>query len=175
MDRIKVANEAPKKEVISIFVDNQANVLSRVVSLFGRRGFNIDSLTVSATNNPEISRITIVFYGTEHSMHQIISQTEKLEVVREIFTLERENSLYRELLLVKVACDKETRTSLKEIVDIFRGKIVDLAKHSLIIELTGAPDKVDAFMSMIDCYEVIEMCRTGVTGISRGAVDLIEE
>ena len=84
-----------KKEVISILVDNQSNVLSRVVSLFGRRGFNIDSLTVSATNNPEISRITIVFNGTEQSLHQILTQTEKLEVVRDIFTLDAGNSLYR--------------------------------------------------------------------------------
>ncbi len=160
-------NDQPKKEVISIFVDNKANVLSRVVSLFGRRGFNIDSLTVSATDNPDISRITIVFLGTAHSMHQIISQTEKLEVVRDIFTLERENSLYRELLLVKIEATKDSRTSIKEIVDIYRGKILSLSKNSMIVELTGAPDKIDAFMSMIDCYNVLEMCRTGVTGIGR--------
>ena len=84
-----------KKEVISILVDNQSNVLTRVVSLFGRRGFNIDSLTVSATNTPEISRITIVFTGTEQALHQILTQTEKLEVVRDIFTLDAGNSLYR--------------------------------------------------------------------------------
>ena len=157
-----------KREVISILVDNHYNVLSRVVSLFGRRGYNIESLTVSATNNPEISRVTVVFNGTEQSLHQIITQTEKLEVVRDIFTLETENSLYRELLLAKIECDKHDRSSLKEIVDIYRGKIVDLSKNSIIIELTGTPEKLDAFMEMINCYDIAEICRTGITGISRG-------
>lgn len=157
-----------KREVISILVDNHYNVLSRVVSLFGRRGYNIESLTVSATNNPEISRVTVVFNGTEQSLHQIITQTEKLEVVRDIFTLETENSLYRELLLAKIECDKTDRSALKEIVDIYRGKIVDLHKESIIVELTGTPEKLDAFMEMISCYEIAEICRTGITGISRG-------
>lgn len=157
-----------RREVISIFVDNQANVLSRVVSLFGRRGFNIDSLTVSATNNPEISRITIVFTGTEQALNQIITQTEKLEVVKEIFTLEKEESVYRELLLVKIRADKSNRAALREIVDIFRGKIIDLSKGSVVVELTGAPEKVEGFMNMVSCYEIIEMCRTGITGIKRG-------
>lgn len=157
-----------KREVISILVDNHYNVLSRVVSLFGRRGYNIESLTVSATNNPEISRVTIVFNGTEQSLHQIITQTEKLEVVRDIFTLDIENSLYRELLLAKIECDKHDRSALKEIVDIYRGKIVDLHKDSIIVELTGTPEKLDAFMEMINCYDIAEICRTGITGISRG-------
>ncbi|QAT44034.1 acetolactate synthase small subunit [Aminipila luticellarii] len=157
-----------RKEVISIFVDNQANVLSRVVSLFGRRGFNIDSLTVSATNNPEISRITVVFTGTDQALNQIITQTEKLEVVKEIFPLGKEDSVYRELLLVKIKADKTNRSALREIVDIFRGKIIDLSKESVVIEMTGAPDKIDGFMNMVSCYEIIEMCRTGVTGIKRG-------
>ncbi len=157
-----------KREVISILVDNHYNVLSRVVSLFGRRGYNIESLTVSATNNPEISRVTIVFNGTEQSLHQIITQTEKLEVVRDIFTLDTENSLYRELLLAKIECDKSERSALKEIVDIYRGKIVDLSKNSIIVELTGTPEKLDAFMEMINCYDIAEICRTGITGISRG-------
>lgn len=157
-----------KREVISILVDNHYNVLSRVVSLFGRRGYNIESLTVSATNNPEISRVTVVFNGTEQSLHQIITQTEKLEVVRDIFTLETENSLYRELLLAKIECDKNERSALKEIVDIYRGKIVDLSKNSIIVELTGTPEKLDAFMEMINCYDIAEICRTGITGISRG-------
>ncbi|MFV0516693.1 MAG: acetolactate synthase small subunit [Aminipila sp.] len=160
------------REVISIFVDNQANVLSRIASLFGRRGFNIDSLTVSATNNPDISRITIVFTGTEQALNQIITQTEKLEVVKKIYKLEKDKSVYRELLIVKIKSDKTERTALREIVDIFRGKIIDLSKESMIVELTGAPDKVDGFMNMVSCYEIIEMCRTGITGIKRGAGDL---
>ena len=155
------------KEVISILVDNESNVLSRVVNLFGRRGFNIDSLTVSATNDPTLSRITIVFTGTENALHQILTQTEKLEVVRDIFTLEKDNSIYRELLLIKLKADKTARTAIREIVDIYRGRIVDLSKQSLIIEMTGAPGKIDAFMEMMSCYDISEVCRTGITGIGR--------
>ena len=114
-----------KREIVSVLVLNQANVLTKVVSLFGRRGFNIDSLTVSATNDPTLSRITIVFSATEQSMQQIITQTEKLEVVKEIYILDQEYSLYRELLLLKVEAAPAQRAGIKEIVDIYRGKIVD--------------------------------------------------
>ena len=158
-----------RKEVISILVDNQANVLTRVSSLFGRRGFNIDSLTVSATNDPKLSRITVVFTGTEQGLHQIITQTATLEVVKKIFTLDSNDSIYRELLLLKVKADKEERSAIKEVVEIYRGRIVDLSKNSLIIELTGTSDKLDAFMDMMSCHEISEVCRTGITGIGRGA------
>lgn len=158
-----------KKEVISILVDNQANVLTRVSSLFGRRGFNIDSLTVSATNDPTLSRITVVFTGTEQGLHQILTQTAKLEVVKKIFTLDKSNSIYRELLLLKVNADKSERSAIKEIVEIYRGRIVDLSKESLIIEMTGASEKLDGFMEMMNCYDIMEVCRTGITGIGRGA------
>ena len=158
-----------KKEVISILVDNQANVLTRVSSLFGRRGFNIDSLTVSATNDPKLSRITVVFTGTEQGLHQIITPTAKLEVVKKIFTLNSNDSIYRELLLLKVKADKTERSAIKEIVEIYRGRIVDLSKDSLIIEMTGASEKLDAFMDMMSCHEIAEVCRTGITGIGRGA------
>lgn len=158
-----------KKEVISILVDNQANVLTRVSSLFGRRGFNIDSLTVSATNDPKLSRITVVFTGTEQGLHQIINQTAKLEVVKKIFTLDPDNSIYRELLLLKVKADEADRSTIKEIVEIYRGRIVDLSKDSLIIEMTGTSNKLDGFMEMMDSYEISEVCRTGITGIGRGS------
>ena len=158
-----------RREVISIFVENQANVLTRVASLFGRRGFNIDSLTVSTTNDPEISRITVVFNGNEQSLAQIITQTRKLEVVKDIFLLEKDNSLFRELLLVKVACDKTNRSLIKEIVDIYRGRIISLSKTCMIIELTGATEKLDGFLNMLNYYDIVEVCRTGVTGISRDA------
>jgi len=157
-----------RKEVISIFVDNQANVLTRVAGLFGRRGFNIDSLTVSATNNPEISRITIVFEGDEVGLAQILAHTEKLEVVRGIYPLDRDESLFRELLLLKVKANEENRSAIREIVDIYRGRIVDLSKESMIIESTGAPEKIDGLMKMLEDYEILEVCRTGVTGILRG-------
>lgn len=156
-----------KKEVLSIYVDNKANVLSRVVSLYGRRGFNIDSLTVSATNDPDISRITIVFEGDHLTLHQIVSQTEKLEVVRSIKTLESKESFFRELLMVKVRADKSKRREVKEIVDIYRAKIINLTKEEMVLELTGAPDKLDAFLDLVKDYEIIDICRTGVTGIEK--------
>ena len=101
-------------------------------------------------------------------MQQIITQTEKLEVVKSIFVLDRENSLYRELLLLKVNAGSEQRRFIKEIVDIYRGKIIDLSQNSLIIELTGSPEKLDGFMGMVAEYDIIEVCRTGITGIERG-------
>lgn len=159
-----------KKEIVSVLVLNQANVLTRVVSLFGRRGFNIDSLTVSATNDPALSRITIVFSATEQSMQQIITQTEKLEVVKSIYILNRENSLYRELLLLKVNATPEELSTIKDIVDVYRGKIVDLSTDSMIIELTGTPEKIDGFMDVIKDYEISEVCRTGITGIESKVV-----
>ncbi|MBR5316150.1 MAG: acetolactate synthase small subunit [Firmicutes bacterium] len=159
-----------KKEIVSVLVLNQANVLTRVVSMFGRRGFNIDSLTVSTTNDPELSRVTIVFSATEQSMQQIITQTEKLEVVKSVHVLNRENSLYRELLLLKVKADMQERFMIKDIVEVYRGKIIDLSKPSMIIELTGTPEKLDGFMDMMSDYDVVEVCRTGITGIEGPAV-----
>ena len=148
-----------KKEIVSVLVVNQANVLTRVVSMFGRRGFNIDSLTVSATNDPNLSRITIVFSATEQSMQQIITQTEKVQV------LSNRNDVERQLLLVKVSAGEAERTGIKEIVDIYRGKIVDLSRGSMIIELTGTPEKLDGFLDVMESYEITEVCRTGITGI----------
>lgn len=156
-----------KKEVVSVYVDNKANVLSRVVSLYGRRGFNIDSLTVSATNDPGISRITIVFEGDNLTLHQIVAQTEKLEVVRSIKTLEGSKSFFRELLMIKVKADQSKRREIKEIVDIFRAKIINLTKEEMVLELTGAPEKLDAFLDLIEDYEIVDICRTGVTGIEK--------
>ncbi|MGI6736812.1 MAG: acetolactate synthase small subunit [Anaerovoracaceae bacterium] len=166
-----MASKSKKREVVSVFVDNQANVLTRVVSLFGRRGFNIDSLTVSATNDPGLSRITVVFDSTEQSLAQIIAQTEKLENVRDIFALDPDESLFRELLLVKVETGKEERSAIREIADIYRAKIIDLSKTSMIMELTGEPAKIDGFMNMIDCYNIVEVCRTGITAMERGWVE----
>ena len=133
-----------KKEVVSIYVDNKANVLTRVVSLYGRRGFNIDSLTVSATNDPDISRITVTFEGDN---------------------LKR--SFFRELLMVKVSAGKEMRKEIKEIVDIYRAKIISLTKEEMVLELTGAPEKLDAFLDMLTDYNITDICRTGVTGIEK--------
>ncbi|PWL94658.1 MAG: acetolactate synthase small subunit [Clostridiales bacterium] len=156
-----------KKEVVSIYVDNKANVLTRVVSLYGRRGFNIDSLTVSATNDPDVSRITVTFEGDNLTLHQIMSQTEKLEVVRSIKALDDKRSFFRELLMVKVAVENNTRREIKEVVDIYRAKIISFTKDEMVLELTGAPEKLDAFLDVLSDYDIIDICRTGITGIEK--------
>ena len=159
---------ASQRRVISLLVDNQNGVLARVASLFCRRGFNIDSLTVSATNDPRISRITVSLHGNEQEVSQLILQTERLEVTRQIFELTPEKSLQRELLLLKVACNNRNRAELREISTIYKAKIIDLSPDSMVFELTGKPDKIDAFLTMFDGYEILELCRTGVTALERG-------
>ena len=157
-----------KKEVLSVLVDNHSGVLARVASLFGRRGYNIDSLTVSATNDPHISRITIVVSGDEAVISQIISQTRKLVETRDIFALNENRSLLRELLLVKLAANESKRSAIREVADIYGADIVDLSVDSMIVELTGAPTKIDAFLEVIKEYDIREMCRTGITALERG-------
>ena len=160
--------ESNKRRVISLLVDNQSGVLARVSNLFCRRGFNIDSLTVSATNDPSVSRITVTLRGTEQALNQLILQTERLEVTRQIFELDPDKSLQRELLLLKVECDNQNRAELREISSIYKAKIIDLSPDSMIFELTGKPDKIDAFLTMFKGYNILELCRTGVTALERG-------
>lgn len=160
------------KQVVCIFVDNQPNALARIASLIGRRNFNISTITASETNLHGVTRITVVVSGDdENVLHQIIAQTEKLEVVKKAYVLDMKNSLYRELLLIKLKTDKADRTAIREIADIYRAKIIDLSKTSMILELTGAPEKIDGFLNMLDCYEIVEISRTGITGIERGISD----
>ena len=163
-----ITNPADRRRVISLLVDNQSGVLARVSSLFNRRGFNIDSLTVSATNDPAISRITVTTHGNDRDIDQLILQTERLEVSRQVFELVPENSLQRELLLLKVACDTRQRAELREIASIYKSKIIDLSPDSMVFELTGKPEKIDAFLKMFGGYEILELCRTGVTALERG-------
>ncbi len=159
---------AVKRRVISLLVENQQGVLARVSSLFCRRGFNIDSLTVSATNDPTVSRITVTLNGSEQALNQLLLQTERLEVTRQIFELNEDNSLQRELLLLKLACDNQNRAELREIASIYKAKIIDLSPDSMVLELTGKPEKIDAFLTMFSGYDILELCRTGVTALERG-------
>ncbi len=157
------------RHVISLLVDNHAGVLTRVSSLFGRRGFNIDSLTVSATNDPATSRITIVVHVDDDAeLQQIILQTANLQESQQVFALDIPHSLLRELLLIKVCADVTNRTELKEIASIYKAKIIDLSPNSMVFELTGEPEKIDAFLSMLADYKIMEMCRTGITALERG-------
>lgn len=159
-----------KRRVISLLVDNQSGVLARVSNLFCRRGFNIDSLTVSATNDPTVSRITVTVSGTEKELNQLILQTERLEVTRRVFVLDSENALERELLLLKVRADVHSRTELREIGSIYKAKIIDLSPDSMVFELIGKPEKIDAFLKMFADYDILEQCRTGVTALERGGM-----
>ena len=162
--------ESNKRRVISLLVDNQSGVLARVSNLFCRRGFNIDSLTVSATNDPAVSRITVTITSDEKALSQLILQTERLEVTRQVFVLDHENSLERELLLLKVAADVHSRSELREIASIYKAKIIDLSPDSMVLELTGRPEKVDAFLKILADYKILEQCRTGVTALERGGM-----
>ena len=159
-----------KRRVISLLVDNQSGVLARVSNLFCRRGFNIDSLTVSATNDPAVSRITVTITSDEKALSQLILQTERLEVTRQVFVLDHENSLERELLLLKVAADVHNRSELREIASIYKAKIIDFSPDSMVLELTGRPEKVDAFLKILADYKILEQCRTGVTALERGGM-----
>lgn len=161
-----------EQRVLSILVDNTAGVLSRVAGLFSRRGYNIDSLTVGVTADPKYSRMTVVCSGDELILEQITKQLEKLVDVRDIKVLAPGNSVNRELILVKIKAGVAERQNVISIADVFRAKIVDIGKDSLIVELTGDKSKLEAFISLLEGYEILELARTGLTGLSRGADDV---
>lgn len=158
--------------VLSILVHNSAGVLTRVSGLFSRRGYNIDSLTVGPTNIDGISRMTVVAQGNHQILEQIEKQLRKLEDVIEIFALPRSSSVYRELVMIKVEADQTTRADIVSIVDIFRAKIVDVSPDSMVVEVTGDHSKVNGLLAMLDGFNIVEIVRTGLAGISRGLNDL---
>lgn len=157
-----------KQIVLSLLVDNTPGVLSRVAGLFTRRGYNIDSIAASITQNPKYSRLTVVANGDDIILEQIVKQLEKLEDIVKITKLQDSNSVCRELVLVKVKADKKEKQEIIAIADIFRAKIVDVSKGSLIIELTGNVNKISAFIGLLDGFDILEMVRTGLTGLERG-------
>lgn len=161
-----------KKRVLSLLVDNTSGVLSRVAGLFSRRGYNIDSLTVGETADPRYSRMTVVARGDKQILDQIVKQLAKLIDVVDIKVLDDDNSVNRELVLVKVRADAKDRQAIISIANVFRGNIIDVGKDSLIIELTGQQSKLDAFIELLAGYEILELARTGITGLSRGAEDI---
>ncbi len=155
--------------VFSLLVDNNPGVLSRISGLFSRRGFNINSITAGVTANPRYTRITIAASGDELILAQIEKQVRKLEDIIEIKVLDPEESVYRELMMIKVKADATQRAEIVSIADIFRAKIVDVGSDSLIVELTGNQSKLKAFLQLLDGYEILELARTGITGLSRGS------
>ena len=158
-----------RKHVLSILVENKPGVLTRISGLFARRGFNIDTLTVGPTDDEHLSRITLTLDGAMHPIDQVTKQLHKLINVLKIRDLEPSETVTRELALFKVAVnDGSQRAEVMQITEIFRAKVVDVTKRSLIVEVTGTTDKIEAFESMVRPFGLIEMMRTGEIAISRG-------
>ena len=155
-----------KQRVLSILVENHAGVLSRVSGLFSRRMYNIDSLSVGETENSQVSRITIALEADDSTLEQIKNQVAKLVNVIKIIELKRDNAVMREHVLVKVSA--KDRGGVMQLCDIFRAKIVDISSETMTLELTGSPDKISAFISLMGQYEVRDFVRTGLTGLQRG-------
>ena len=157
-----------QKFIISLLVSNQFGVLTRVSGMFARRGFNIDSLTVGVTENPDYSRMTVTMTGDYYARDQIIQQLRKLHDVKEVMEMDPANSVSRELILIKVATASETRQEIMDAVNVFRSKIIDYSASSVCMEITGEPAKLDAFVELMRPYGIIEMCRTGLVSMERG-------
>lgn len=162
-----------QKKVFQLLVDNTSGVLSRISGLFSRRGYNIESITAGVTTDPRYTRVTIVTSGDDEILEQIEKQVGKLIDVRNIKELEPGESVYRELVLIKVKTAAEKRQSLISLADVFRAKIVDVAPDSLIIELTGDQEKVDAFIALLADFEILELARTGIAGLGRGTDNIV--
>ncbi|HSJ47814.1 MAG TPA: acetolactate synthase small subunit [Gammaproteobacteria bacterium] len=156
------------RHIISILLENEAGALSRVAGLFSARGYNIESLTVAPTEDPSLSRMTLVTSGTDQVIEQITKQLNKLVDVVKLLDMMEAPHIERELMLVKVRAENSGRDEVKRLVDIFRGRIIDVSNTTYVIELTGAGDKLDAFLQAIDRGLILEVVRTGVSGIARG-------
>lgn len=162
-----------QKKVFQLIVDNNPGVLSRISGLFSRRGYNIESITAGVTADPRFTRITIVASGDDVILEQIEKQVSKLVDIRDIHELLPQDSVYRELALVKVRAEAVNRQSILATANIFRGNIIDVSLDSLIIEITGSQSKVDAFLKLLEGYEILELARTGIAGLGRGTDKVI--
>jgi len=157
-----------RKHTLSILVENKPGVLTRIASLFARRGFNIDTLTVGPTDDDHVSRVTLTLDGAMHPIDQVTKQLHKLINVLKIRDLEPGDTVARELALFKVSADGAQRAEVMQVCEIFRAKVVDVTRRSVIVEVTGTTDKVDAFEELVRPFGLIEMMRTGEIAISRG-------
>lgn len=156
------------RHVLSVLVENHSGVLSKVSGLFSRRGYNIDSLSVGTTEDPSISRITIVVYGDNAIIEQIIKQLNKLVDVIKVLILSHDDAVYREIALIKVKASSKVRSSIIEIVNIFRANIIDINEESMIVEITGDDQKLSALVELLRPFGIIELIRTGLTALQRG-------
>jgi len=160
---------------LSILVENHYGVLTRVAALFARRGYNIDSLAVGMTEDPGISRMTIVVYGDNAVIEQVIKQLYKLIEVIKVVDLSAEEYVDRELALIKVSATSETRAEILQIVEIFRAKVVDIGSNTMMIEITGGSEKISALEKLLRPFGIKELARTGKVGLLRGSKDVVKE
>lgn len=161
------------KHILSVLVNNHAGVLSRVSGLFSRRGFNIDSLAVGITMNPDISRMTIVVDGDENTVDQVEKQLAKLIDVIKVERLDVDNSVHRELALIKVNADTSIRSEIMQIAEVFRANIIDISEKTLTIEISGSGKKVAAMQEMLRPFGVLEDVRTGLISLERGTKTIV--
>ena len=156
------------RHILSLLVENEAGALSRISGLFSARAFNIESLTVAPTEDETVSRMTVVTIGSDEIVEQIMKQLNKLVDVIKVVDLSENQHIERELMLIKVSAKGEGREEVKRLADIFRGRIIDVTENSYTIEITGDGEKLDAFIQALDQRSILEVVRTGVSGISRG-------
>jgi acetolactate synthase-1/3 small subunit len=170
LDELEAAGQlrTGRKHILSILVENKPGVLTRIAGLFARRGFNIDTLAVGPTDDEHFSRITLTLDGAKHPIDQVTKQLHKLVNVLKIRDLEPEETLARELAMFKVSADGATRAEVMQICEVFRAKIVDLGRRSVVVEVTGTCDKIDAFERLVRPFGLVEMARTGEIAIARG-------
>ena len=161
------------KKVLSILVENTPGLTSRISGLFSRRGYNIDSFSAGVTADPRYTRVTIFTHGDDNILEQIEKQVSKLTEVVDLKVLEHGMSVKRELMLVKISARNNERQDVLTIVEIFHGKVVDVTHDSMILEVTGNQDKLEAFLDMLGDYDILELARTGLTGLTRGSEDVV--
>lgn len=162
-----------EKKVLSLLVENEPGLTSRISGLFSRRGYNIDSFSAGVTADPRYTRVTIVTHGDELILDQIKKQVAKLCEVVDVKELLPGTSVTRELMLVKIAAKNTDRQSVLTITEIFHGKVVDVTHDSMVLEVTGHQDKLQSFLDMLCDYDILELARTGLTGLSRGTDDVV--
>lgn len=158
-----------KRFVIAVYVENKYGVLARVSGMFMRKGFNIDSLTVGETDDPDFSRITITMNGDDYASEQLINQLKKLHNVKKVKLLENGGTVERELMLIKVSNSSEKRSEIMDAAEIYRAKVIDYTTDTVCIEVTGEPSKINAFIDVMKPLGIVEICRTGVVALERGA------
>lgn len=167
------ANGSNKEQfILSVLVANHFGVLTRISGLFSRRGYNIDSLNVGETENPELSRMTIIVTGDDYIKSQAVKQLRKLQEVKKVELLPKSATVLREHLLIKIHTTRQTRSEIIEAVNVFRGKVVDFNTDSLVVEINGEQSKLNAFIEFTKAYGIIEICRSGALAMKRGAQSL---